>query len=108
MKLLTVILSIYIFTLSAVPCVDVEIGSAAHSTVIHSSENKANSHDKENDLCSPFCICNCCSGITLSYVPTITYNFQNPFEVIKTPNSFYTSALHSNFFGSIWQPPQIV
>jgi hypothetical protein len=108
MKLLTVILSIYIFTLSAIPCVDVEIGSAGHSTVTHSSEKENHSHNKENDLCSPFCICNCCSNVTLTYVPTITYDFQNQFEEIKTSNSFYTSAFHSNFYGSIWQPPQIV
>ncbi|RKS02979.1 DUF6660 family protein [Flavobacterium sp. 102] len=107
MKLLTVILSIYIFTLSAIPCVDVEIGSAGHSTVILSSENENRSHNKDNDLCSPFCICNCCSGVTLSYVPTIVYDFPVQFEQIQSTDSIYTSAFHSNFYGSIWQPPKI-
>lgn len=108
MKLLTVILSFYIFALSASPCVDIEVESAAHSTVAHSSEKDNHSHDKENDLCSPFCICNCCAGVTLTYVPVITYDFTVRFEQIRSSNSIYTSVLHSNFYGSIWQPPQIV
>lgn len=108
MKLLTVILSLYVFVLSAIPCVDIESDSAAHQTVSCSAEKDNHSHNKESDLCSPFCICNCCAGVTLSYVPTITYDFPVQFEQIQSTNSIYTSALHSNFYGSIWQPPQII
>ena len=108
MNYLAVILSFYFFALSALPCVDIERESAAHSK-IPTSEEKNHSHDKDNDLCSPFCVCNCCgSQLTLNYVPAITYELKLPFEAIKTLQSIYTSALHSNFYGSIWQPPQIV
>ena len=107
MKLITIILSIYIFVLSATPCVDIETESAAHSAS-HSSEKDNHSHDKHNDLCSPFCVCNCCGQQTLTYAHTITYDFPVQFEEIKTSNSIYTSISHSDFFGSIWQPPQIV
>lgn len=108
MKLLTVILSFYIFALSTIPCVDIEHDSAAHAKVNHTSEKEKHSHDKDSDLCSPFCICNCCGQqITLTLVPSINYNFQVQFEEIKTSNSIYTSAFNSTFYGSIWQPPQI-
>ena len=87
---------------------DIESESAAHKTVVCPSEKDNHSHDKDNDLCSPFCICSCCGQVTLTFIPTITFDFQNQFEEIKTSDSFYTSALHSNFYGSIWQPPQII
>ncbi|SHI88679.1 DUF6660 family protein [Flavobacterium terrae] len=108
MKFISVILSFYIFVLSTVPCADIEINSIAHATVNHSSDKDNHSHNKSNDLCSPFCICNCCGQVTLTYAPVIIYDFQVQFEEIKTSNSFYTSVFHSNFYGSIWQPPQIV
>lgn len=107
MKLLTIILSLYIFALSAIPCEDIEIDSAAHSTITK-SEEKNHSHDKDNDLCSPFCVCNCCGQQTLTSTQVITFDFPIQFEEIKTLDSIYTSALHSNFYGSIWQPPQLV
>lgn len=103
MKLITFIVSLYFIVLSALPCVDIESGSLAHS------EQGTHSHDKDNDLCSPFCICNCCGHFTLNYAPAITFEIiQVPFEQITTQNSIYTSVFHSNFYGSIWQPPQLV
>ncbi|MFN8325740.1 DUF6660 family protein [Flavobacterium sp.] len=108
MKLLTVILSIYLVTLSAIPCADIKSESEVHLEVAQTSDKDNHSHDKGNDLCSPFCICNCCGQVTLNYVATINYDFPVQFEEIKSSKSTYTSALHSNFFGSIWQPPQLV
>lgn len=108
MKLLTVILSIYVFALSAIPCFDMESDSAAHVAMHESSEKHSHSHDKDNDLCSPFCICSCCGQVTLTYTPSINFDFPVQFEEIKSSTSTYTSVLHSNFYGSIWQPPQIV
>ena len=103
MKLLTVILSLYVFVLAAMPCID----EGENNSVTYSLKKDNHSHDKENDLCSPFCICSCCSGVTLLYETAIAYEFQKEFEGIKTSNSFYTSTLHSNFYGNIWQPPKI-
>jgi hypothetical protein len=107
-KFITVILSIYIFVLSAIPCVDIASESVVHPKTALSSEKGNKPYDKENDLCSPFCICSCCGQVTLNYSATIIYDFHIQFEEIKSSNSIYTSALHSNFYGSIWQPPQIV
>ena len=89
------------------PCADIEVGSSAHSTVEHKSEKNKHSHDKNSDLCSPFCVCNCCGAQVLSYFSGISYEFKSITTIIKLPLPTYKSIITSNFYGSIWQPPQI-
>ncbi len=110
MKLLNYILSIYLVALSCLPCADMEISSAAHKAVEISAnhDEKSYNHDKENDLCSPFCNCNCCGSQIVSYFKITTFSFTPIKRSIKTQLPSYTSIVTSNFFGSIWQPPQIV
>ncbi|WP_026704818.1 DUF6660 family protein [Flavobacterium soli] len=108
MKFLNFILSIYLVALSCVPCVDMEVSSAAHKTIGMDSNHKDHSHDKENDLCSPFCSCNCCGSQIVTYFKAITIDPIVVSKRIKTQLTSYTSKFTSNFYGSIWQPPQIV
>lgn len=116
MKIVNIILSIYIIVLAAYPCADKHIDgttNASHSLAhshVHSQTHEQHNHspEDETDLCSPFCICNCCGQSVLSYVPTVVFNFHNSIEEIETLNSIYKSNLYANFFSSIWQPPQIV
>ena len=109
MKLLNYILSIYLIALSCLPCADMEVSSAAHKAVEISSnhDEKSHNHDKENDLCSPFCSCNCCGSQIVSYFKVLSFNFAVVSKTIKTQLPSYTSKFASNFYGSIWQPPQI-
>ena len=109
MKLLNYILSIYLIALSCLPCADMEVSSAAHKAVEISDNHDEKSHnnDKENDLCSPFCNCNCCGSQIVSYFKITTFSFTPITKSIKTQLPSYTSIVTSNFFGSIWQPPQI-
>lgn len=108
MKYLCQILAIIILTLSTEPCVDGNGDNTSSSAVTYSQHKEDHSNKKSKDLCSPFCICNCCGQNTLNYSPTIVYDLQMTFEEIKTSNSVYASIFASNFYGSIWQPPQIV
>lgn len=85
-----------------------EVNSAGHSLVAHQSETGSHSHDKENDLCSPFCSCNCCGSQIVSYFKMLNYNFAVVSKTITTQLPSYASKFTSNFYGSIWQPPQIV
>ena len=91
--------------LSCLPCADNE-GNGSLQTLIEKSDLQ---HNEGNDACSPFCICNCCYSQVFAFNTTI-YNFD--FLVIKkiVENKIpeYKSILISNFYGSIWQPPQIV
>ena len=107
MKFLNIILSIYLVALSCLPCADMEVNSAGHSLVAHQLEQDSHSHDKENDLCSPFCVCNCCGSQIVSFFKVETVSFTVVSKSIKTQLPTYKSILTSNFYGSIWQPPQI-
>jgi len=109
-KLLNYILSIYLVALSCLPCADMEVNSAAHKVVEISAnhDEKSHNHDKENDLCSPFCSCNCCGSQIVSYFKMLNYNFTVVSKTITTQLPSYASQFTSNFYGSIWQPPQIV
>ncbi|MFV8326607.1 DUF6660 family protein [Flavobacterium sp. ZS1P14] len=101
-------MSIYIVALSCLPCADLEVDSSARSSAQFIVNNDNHSHDKENDLCPPFCICSCCGTQVLIYFPEIILNLDAAATIIKIPLPTYKSILISNFFGSIWQPPQII
>ena len=106
MKWITIILSIYLLALSNFPCADLEVNSAAHKTAQFSSDAN-HSHDKQNDLCSPFCTCNCCGAQVLTYQFADSFHFQAVYSIITIQLPTYKSVYTSSFFGSIWQPPQI-
>ncbi|MDG1871931.1 MAG: hypothetical protein P8I78_08215 [Flavobacterium sp.] len=89
------------------PCADREVNSWAHTTLELKSNHDNHSHDKANDLCSPFCSCSCCGSQVVSYFQSNTIDFPIPSEGIKTQLPTYKSIFASNFLGSIWQPPQI-
>jgi hypothetical protein len=105
-KWIAIILAVYLITLSSMPCADLEVNSSAHKIAQFSSEEN-HSHNKQNDLCSPFCACNCCGAQVLSYQANITFDFSIISALIIKALPTYKSRLSSNFFGSIWQPPQI-
>lgn len=89
------------------PCADMEVNSATHTQKEFASNHEKHSHDKEKDLCSPFCICSCCGSQMASYSQPIIIDFPIRLEGIKTQLPTYKSIFSSNFYGSIWQPPQI-
>lgn len=89
------------------PCADMEVNSSAHSKAEFASNHDEHSHDKANDLCSPFCICSCCGSQMANYSQSIIIDFPILSKSIKTQLPTYSSIFSSNFFGSIWQPPQI-
>ncbi|MDR7212602.1 hypothetical protein J2W48_004567 [Flavobacterium piscis] len=89
------------------PCADMEASGPTHKTSQFSSEEN-HSHDKQTDLCSPFCACNCCGVQVLSYHHNVVFEFPVRFFSISLAVPNYKSVFASNFYGSIWQPPQIV
>ena len=104
---MNLILSIYLTALSFLPCADLEVNSLVHISKELSSYKENHSHNKEKDLCSPFCICNCCGSQITSFSEFVIIDFPIPSKGIKTQLPTYKSVFASNFFGSIWQPPQI-
>lgn len=108
MKWIITILSIYLVTLSCLPCADMEVNSPAHDLTELASNDNDHSHDKEKDSCSPFCFCNCCGAQVFTYEPGISFGFSVVSAIITIQLPTYKSVFTSSFFGSIWQPPQIV
>lgn len=105
MKWITVILSLYIFALSVYPCGDA-CASDIETYYEHMTDTHEHSHsneDGEEDDCSPFCSCDCCS---------IPLWEEYPVVVLPEPLSFFT--LHTfHFKGEIsqfenrhWSPPR--
>ena len=85
------------------PCADKDqIGSFEKITTIHNAKQH---HDK--DACSPLCVCNCCGCQGFAYNAVYYYNFVSIKTIIDNKIPQYKSILTSNFYGSIWQPPQI-
>jgi hypothetical protein len=107
-KFLYVILSLYLVLLSSLPCADVEVNTSAYTEMASTSNQDEHSHDKEDDLCSPFCICNCCGSQITHYLQVVMIDFPILSKPIKTQLPTYKFLFASNFYGSIWQPPQIV
>ncbi|MDR6845347.1 DUF6660 family protein [Flavobacterium granuli] len=108
MKLLNTILSVIILALSCMPCTDMEGSRVSHLSAEIASNNDSHPHNGQIDLCSPFCACNCCSTHVVTYFPIIATDLPIVTNVIKISlPTTYKSIFSSNFYGSIWQPPQI-
>ena len=107
MKFFTVIFSIYILALSVMPCSDAYNDCKDNTEFSDNSQSHSHKSDT-NDICSPFCLCDCCgmvSGIVLQWN---VYNLvkAKTFELSK-PEIYYKSIFIPCYFGKIWQPPKI-
>lgn len=102
MKFLAFILSIYIFALNLTPCEDNEVPDNDVKTEISQSHGDDHQH-QDSDLCSPFCICQCCH-INATHFKIVNIKFHSAY--ISTQDFFYLSGSEKNFNTSILQPPR--
>lgn len=104
MKTFCLLLSLYIFSLSVVPCCS---DDNCNDEII--TEN-VNNHSQENpkeegdcNACSPFLNCGTCIGFVFT-------NFQiDIYEIPIIEDKFianYKSQFSDDFFDKIWQPPK--
>ena len=102
MRLLSTIISIYIFALFTLPCTDSE--SCADNGINHTSTHHEDDH--EELPCSAFCACDCCGNrsIEMEYSFVLPKNIAAQIEKTTIP---YQSPFHSQFNASIWQPPKL-
>jgi hypothetical protein len=101
MRLFAFILSLFVLTLSFVPCTDNETCEE------HDTELGADHHDHEGDedTCSPFCSCVCC-GVQGIVVYTFHFSFIETEPITASACSNYVTS-ESNYFYSFWQPPKL-
>ena len=103
MKLIALILSFYIFALTAIPCIDKAHDNAVHKTEI--SQNTTNHHhDQETDHCTPFCTCVCCATSVIQQEYSIYFI---EFYFLQEQKDIYEFSFVSNHQASIWQPPKL-
>ncbi|MEO5645370.1 MAG: DUF6660 family protein [Bacteroidia bacterium] len=101
--MLYLLFAIYIFGLSLTTCTDGvdNNGCGKVNAQIQTSNNESQHHQDEN--CSPFCVCSCCSGAIITKVG---------FTLVVSPLAterllFATPQFNSADYSSIWQPPKI-
>lgn len=104
MKILCFVMSLYVFSLSVVPCCSDDNcdDEAIENAENHSQEPK---EDGDCNACSPFLNCGTCIGfaftnlqVDIDEIPSI----ENQFVPI------YKSQFFDDFFDKIWQPPKII
>ena len=110
MKVFFSIMAVYMMTVFLVPCADMFDGEAFQSK--DNTEAVAHNHDHEHsdktDLCSPFCMCNCCGTFTIAALKISFASFLQ-LKVTELPKlkPHYISQFIPHYFGEVWQPPQI-
>ncbi|WP_042276703.1 DUF6660 family protein [Nonlabens tegetincola] len=68
MKWFFILFSMYFLALNIMPCGD----GVEHDDHIEIASDHDGCEDNHEDLCSPFCICNCCSVQLVFELPYIT------------------------------------
>jgi hypothetical protein len=111
MKITIRIFAIYILALSLLPCSDggrgiVEtvmqfVDGEQHDLSVY--EQHSNSCD--NDSCSTFCICSCCSA-ALDFPVKTVFKIKTPAPFPSLKPSFVPEIIHSSFSTAVWQPPK--
>jgi hypothetical protein len=104
LKTLSYILAILFIILACFPCMDEDICMDEQKAGIAFTTADHDHTDHEADLCSPFCICNCCR----TQINQPLYFF---FDVKKagfsSPNFPELHAAISAVPHNIWQPPRL-
>lgn len=110
MKIAIHMFTIYMLTLSLVPCGDenggiIEIANHILGIEhIHVSDHDQHSSGCGDDTCSPFCACSCCS-IPID-IPVKLPVLKEYLLLMSTDKPlFYSDFIPSSFIHSIWHPP---
>ncbi|TLV02211.1 DUF6660 family protein [Dyadobacter luticola] len=100
-----IFLSVYTMLLACMPCQD-EASENALVSVSTVAANTHQGHPAQMDLCSPFCICACCAGVTLQpQLPSVP--FLSSFISFEEITFAYLPGKLTGDLTSIWQPPRI-
>jgi len=98
--------SVYLVVLMVLPCTE---GHAAENITVNLHDNHdtqdGNRHH-QSELCTPFCVCGGCVVAVVLH-PAMEITFFQPGHLSVELTNLYSS-FNSDFYGSIWQPPQLV
>jgi hypothetical protein len=104
-KFVSLIFSIYIAFIACYPCSDQAtcVDEERTGTTIVFSGHEHSS--QEIDLCSPFCICNCCSS---QFNQPGSFSFEAYCPKFSDQNSVLRPHRVKSIPHTIWQPPRLV
>ncbi|MBK5285430.1 MAG: hypothetical protein JJE25_08490 [Bacteroidia bacterium] len=101
-KIIAGLLAVHMLTLVLMPCND-SCDSQQHqtATIVQGAQEH---HEQDNDICSPFCTCSCCSSLI-----TLAYQTELKTFVPVAANAFsgFDKFFNSVFSADCWQPPRI-
>ena len=100
---ITALLTTYLFALMLLPCTD-NCNAYAQANEFNCQTNQEE-HQDENDACSPFCYCTCCS--TIMIVIDLPAPIYFPHKTVQCFARF-EQLFFSKAFTFIWQPPKLV
>ncbi len=103
MKTIAFILSLYILSLNFVMCADVHEKDNMSKIAITGNLEGDHGHT-DSDLCSPFCICQCCQ-INLVTINFLAYKIISP--EMYASIFFRNNVVEQEVTYSILQPPQV-
>ena len=105
-QILTSFLSVYLFVLMVLPCTDAHarVNNDQATQITQADDN--DHHHTDIEICTPFCVCgSCVAAVVLQQLAEFTFFIPKPKN--RLISNFYQSLNHE-FYGSIWQPPQLV
>lgn len=104
-KLLTFIFGLYILTLNALPCTDVnaDVVSDTSQTEFVSASNLDHNHSA-SDLCPPFCTCHCCHVHTVDFG---SVNFKPINTEISSKIFIHFDSIGEEPIYSLLDPPRV-
>ncbi len=109
MRILTFILSIFVFAMAIMPCED-SMDSAVSENVLQAHfEEPLHDHSRNGkDGCTAFCICQCC-GTSIT-IPSL-YTFSDLNKIVLYSYLFHYSSYSSpysfDYFNRVWHPPTL-
>jgi hypothetical protein len=104
MKLFTFLLAVMVLALSCIPCNDNELALDNNKAKAEISKSNQQKEHNNSDSCSPFCICNCCTGFTNI---SANYRVTIPVMLMIKKVAAHLPAATSNIALPVWQPPQL-
>lgn len=103
MKIICFILSLYVFSLSTVPCCSGN--DCSDDTNTEHTQDHSHHHDDNNDnTCSPFLNCGTCSGFVFS---KLEIDFEEFYFIMDKSVVVHKSQFIDHYFAKFWQPPKI-
>ncbi|WP_372339321.1 DUF6660 family protein [Flavobacterium sp. MFBS3-15] len=102
--ILTILFSVYLLSMMVLPCSE---SHAQEASLHRTASQEHDDHDHGMEICTPFCVCGSCVAAIVLHSP-VDYDFLDIENTIFREISNFYQSVDSQFFGSIWQPPQLV